>query len=833
MSQPKRKPPARPATKTEPPAEPPKGSSANRRVWLLLPALLAAALLAYYPVWHGGMLWDDNAHITPPALRSAGGLWRIWFDVGATQQYYPAVHTALWLMCRLWGEHTLGYHLANIILHASSAFLLALILRRLSVPGACFAATIFALHPVFVESVAWITELKNTLSGAFCLGAALAYLHFDGNRKRRFYVMALGLFLLALMSKSVTATMPAALLVVFWWQRGALRMRRDFVPLIPFLVCGISAGLFTSWVERTIIGAEGEAFGFSLIERCLIAGRAVWFYLSKLSWPADLIFLYPRWQIDAGAWWQYLYPISLAILLAALWRLRRFSRAPLAAMLAFCGMLFPALGFFNVYPFVFSFVADHFQYLASITIIAVFSAAATRIVRRCKVRFVPAAAALAVGGLLGLLTWNQSRHYVNAETLYRFTLGRNPTSWLAHNNLGSLLLGGSKTEVREGIFHIQEALKLKPDYAGAWMNLGTAFRTLGRFQEALAPYEKAIAFNRNIPEAHANLGLTLYALGRREAALARYREAIRLKSDFAEPHVFLGEALREAGSPEDAIVEIQEALRLNPGYPQAYKALANTSIRLGRIEDAIAQYGKALSLKPDYVEARTNLGVAYQLAGRLQEAVAQHQEALRLRPDFADAQVNLGNALLALGRTEDAAAQYRKAIRLNPTRAEAYQWLGSALQKLGKPEEALQQFAQAVRYNPSSADARDALAAALLQQGQIAEALAQLGEALRLKPDHASAHYNLGNALQGMGRPQEAIAHYQAALRTKPEVADIHNALGAALAATGRLDEAVPHFQEALRLYPDYPAARSNLARALALGGRPGQSPSSATGRKK
>lgn len=832
MNYPRRKQSARPPNKPKVPAKPCAHLSPNRRIWFLLPALLAAALLAYAPAWHGGLLWDDKAHITAPGLRSAEGLWRIWFDVGATQQYYPVAHSAFWLMYKLWGDHTLGYHLANIVLHALSAFLLALILRRLSIPGACFAATIFALHPVFVESVAWISELKNTLSGAFCFGAALAYFHFDTDRRRRPYAIALGLFLLALLSKSVTATLPAVLLAVFWWQRGRLRLRRDVVPLVPFFIIGIGAGLWTSWVERTIIGAEGENFNFNLIERFLIAGRAIWFYLAKLCWPANLIFLYPRWQIDAGAWWQYLYPLALALLLAALWWMRRRSRAPLAAMLLFCGMLFPAIGFFNVYPFVFSFVADHFQYVASIAIIALFSAAATQIARSLKAPFVPSAAALMVGGLLALLSWNQSRHYVNAETLYRFTIERNPSCWLAHNNLGSLLLGGSKAEVEDARAHLQEALRLKPDYAGAWTNLGTALRTLGQYRESLAAYEKSVALNPNIPQAHANMGLTMRALGRREEAVAQYKEAIRLEPGFADAHLFLGEALQESGGLEEALAEIKEALRLDPEYPQAYNALANAFLRSGKIEDAIAQYNKALSYKPDYAEARTNLGTAYQLAGRLQEAVAQHEEALRLRPDFSVAHLNLGKAIQALGRLEDAAAQYREAIRLDPTDAEAHQFLGSVLLQAGKPGEALQQLAQSLRYNPESAEARDSFATALLQQGRVAEALTQFGEALRLKPDYAPAHYNLANALHALGRRQEAIAHYQEALRSKPDVADIHNALGVALAETGRLDEAVVQFKEALKISPDYSAARSNLARARALGGRADAEPSSTTKKK-
>ena len=350
------------------------GVQQRREMWLLLPVLLLAVMAAYYPAWHGGMLWDDDGHITRSDLRSAAGLGRIWFDLKATQQYYPVVHSVFWLQHRLWGDDMLGYHLVNIILHGLSAFLIAVILQRLSVPGAWLAAVIFALHPVHVESVAWVTELKNTLSGVLYLSAMLVYLRFDQARKRHLYAGALALFVLALLSKTVTATLPAALLVIFWWRRGRLEWRRDVRPLVPFFVIGAAGGLLTAYVERTLIGAQGAEFQFTIVERCLIAGRAIWFYLGKLFLPINLMFIYPRWQVSQAVWWQYLYPAGVLVLLAALWRMRKRSRAPLAAMLLFCGTLFPVLGFFNVFPFRFSFVADHFQYLASMAVIALFSA---------------------------------------------------------------------------------------------------------------------------------------------------------------------------------------------------------------------------------------------------------------------------------------------------------------------------------------------------------------------------------------------------------------------------------------------------------------------------
>ncbi len=276
----------------------PDGTRWGNRDWICALLLVLVTVLAYQPAWNGKPIWDDDAHITKPELRSLGGLARIWMEPGAAQQYYPLVHSFFWVEHRVWGDRTLGYHLINLLLHAGCALLLVKILRRLEVPGAWLAAAIFALHPVEVESAAWIAELKNTLSGVCCLGAALAYLNFDRNRKWTFYAGALGLFMLGLMSKTVIATLPATLLVIFWWQRGRLSWNQDVLPLLPFFAAGIVAGLFTAWMERAFIGAEGSDFNLSAIQRCLIAGRAFWFYLGKLFWPAHLIFIYPRWNVS-------------------------------------------------------------------------------------------------------------------------------------------------------------------------------------------------------------------------------------------------------------------------------------------------------------------------------------------------------------------------------------------------------------------------------------------------------------------------------------------------------------------------------------------------------
>jgi tetratricopeptide (TPR) repeat protein len=534
----------------------------------LFPALLIATVLAYLPVLRAGFIWDDDAHLTAPGLRSFAGLWRIWSEPGATQQYYPFLHSVFWLEHRLWGDHALGYHLANLAFHFTAAWLFFRLLRRLAVPGAGLAAFLFALHPVQVESVAWISEQKNTLSLVFYLGAALAYLRFDSAgesgrpRPLRPYALASALFALALLTKSVTATLPAALLVVLWWQRETLSWRRDVRPLAPWFALGVLAGLFTAGLERNLIGAEGLAYDLSFLQRALLAGRVLWFYLGKLLWPADLAFVYPRWSIDPASFWSWL-PL-LAVLGLAGWfyspRLRSRGRAPLAALLLFAGSLFPVLGFFNVYPFVYSFVADHFQYLASLAIFAAVAAALTRLGRPSQVF----GAVLLV--ILGTLTWRQSHDYLNAETLYRATLVRNPAAWMAHNNLGRELLRDPARRA-EAIACFERALALRPDYLEALNNLGLTLAQSGRPREALPYLESAVRLNSASYQAHNNLGIALASAGRAADAVAVFRRAVRLNPGLPNLHENLGKALRLAGREPEARAAFEAATRLRQAAP--------------------------------------------------------------------------------------------------------------------------------------------------------------------------------------------------------------------------------------------------------------------------
>jgi len=527
-----------------------------REAWFLF-SLLAATVVAYLPTFHAGFIWDDDAHLTAPALRSVAGLSRIWTEPGATQQYYPLLHSLFWIEHRLWGDSALGYHVANLALHTLAAGLFALLLRRLTVPGAYLAALIFALHPLHVESVAWISEQKNTLSAVFYLGAALLWLRFDASRRPVHYWIAIGLFVLGLLTKTVVATLPAALLMLCWWRRGRVDWRNDAGPLAPWFLLGATTGLFTAMVERHLIGASGAAYDLSLLQRVLLAGRAIEFYLSKLFWPSNLTFIYPRWTIDPANALPWLPLIVIIAFTFLLWRRRVQSRTPLTVWLLFIGTLFPVLGFFNIYPFIYSFVADHFAYLASLAPIALLASALMRLPPRSR------SVVIAVLLLsLGTLTWRQSSVYRSGEILYRTTIERNPKCWMAWNNLGFLQFA-DRSRNAEAIANFEQALRLRPAYA----------------------------------EAHSNLGLALTQAGRPAEAVPHLRESLRLKPGLYQVHNNLGIALASSGHADEALAAFRQAAAQNPTLPNIQENWAKALLLLGRREEAATHFTQAEKLR--------------------------------------------------------------------------------------------------------------------------------------------------------------------------------------------------------------------------------------------
>jgi tetratricopeptide (TPR) repeat protein len=575
--------------------------------------------VAYLPSLSGDFIWNDIDYVTSPALRSFHGLVRIWAEIGATQQYYPLLHSAFWIQHRLFGDDTLGYHVVTLLLHAASAVLFALVLRHLidggtSIPKGVpqryrgaewLAAALFALHPAHVESVAWISEQKNTLSLVFYLTSALAYVRYDEGRRPRAYFLAFVLFALSLLCKTVTATLPAALLVAFWWERGRIEWRRDVRPLIPWFALGVVSGLFTSWVERTYVGAQGAEFNLPLVGRVLVAGRATWFYAATLAWPLNLNFIYPRWVADAGVWWQWLFPFGVLAVGVILWALRRRTRGPLAAYLFFVGSLFPALGLVNLYGARYSWVWDHWQYLPDLGLVALAGVGITACWRSLEPRLQwlgPSVVSLLVV-LLGALTWSHCAMFHDNETLYLTTIQRNPGSWMAHNNLGL-----------------------------AWSKIP------GRLDEAIAQYQEALRLKSDIAETHTNLGSAWSKVPeRRDDAIAQFREALRLDPNYADAHFYLANALVETGQIPEAIQHYEAALRSDPHLAEASNNLGMILCRIGQPQDGIRRIEDAIRMQPDFVQAHFARGAALLQTGRRDEAISEFQRVLQLRPDFPPA----------------------------------------------------------------------------------------------------------------------------------------------------------------------------------------------------
>jgi len=618
------------------------------RGFLLAALIIGAALLAYAPVFRAGFIWDDDVFLTAnPLIRASDGLYRFWFTREAPD-YFPLTSSMLWFEWRLWGMNPAGYHVVNVLLHAASAVLLWRVLLRLRIPGAWLAGLLFALHPVAVESVAWITERKNTLPMALYLASILVYLRFDNGSSHHddttattgttddiphsalhtlhsalrtpHYPLSLGLFLLALLAKTSVVILPAVLLLCVGWRRGRIA-KRDILRALPFAALAAALGLVTVWFQyHNAIGGESVRTD-GLAARAAGAGWAAWFYLYKALLPANLCFIYSRWATSASlvAFVPGLLFLAM-LLLFAVYR-RSWGRPFLFALGYFLIALLPVLGFLNIYFMRYSLVADHWQYTALVGVVALAAGLLARLMERPGA---PRTVAMAVAGALvlacGALTFRQTRIYRDEETLWRDTVSKNPKAWMAYGNLGGLLVRKASAPGADSAALLEEAERC---------------------------CDKAVALQPQEPEAYSDRALVRMALGRGEAAMQDYDKAIEL----------------------------------NP-TPEAYYNRAEAAARLGRLQQAVDDYSQAIRLRPDYAQAYGNRALAFaQLAaaqtGRAQEELRRRafddfDKAIQLQPDYALAFFNRGNAWLDLGRSDEAIGDYTRAIAINPGYAAAY-----------------------------------------------------------------------------------------------------------------------------------------------------------------
>jgi hypothetical protein len=471
-------------------------------VWAVL--LLAATTLAYMPCLRGGFLWDDDAYISQNTeLTNLQGLRDIWLKPGSVQQYYPLTFSVFWVEHHLWGLHPLGYHLVNTLLHGANAWLIGIILQELSLPGAWITAWLFALHPIQAESVAWMTELKNVLSTFFYL-LTLAFLLKDDRRMRSRsydYGLALLFFLGALLSNSITVTLPVSFLLLYRWWTGSWD-KRKIQQLLPFIGIGLCVGGFTLYFEHHVDGAQGMHWVFSFPERLFIAGRAFWFYAGKLLWPSPIVFIYPRWPMDPHQAAQYVYPASVAafLLLLAYGRMW-WGKIPFACFLFFVISLGPVLGFTSFYFMRYSFVADHFQYLAGIGVLSLMGWAISNFLEQCQIPESSPAGLLLISMLLftlALATCRAAQKYKDPLHLWQETVISNPYSAFAHHNLGIALT--QEGDWRDALMHLRIAETLDPSFPQTHVALGFLAAQTKHWKEARREYAEAIRLGTKDPQ---------------------------------------------------------------------------------------------------------------------------------------------------------------------------------------------------------------------------------------------------------------------------------------------------------------------------------------------
>ena len=720
--------------------------------------MLAAAALAlmvgvsFVPAYQAGFVWDDTVFSEEPVIREASGLKNIWFsprDIEQEGHYWPVTYTTFWLEHKLWGFEPLGYHIVNVLLHAVNVLLVWRLLRRFAVPGAWVVAAVFAVHPLHVESVVWIIERKDVLSGLFYLTSFLAYVRFTDQGKPGRYLLALGLFAAGLLSKTVVVTLPAALLIWHWWQRGRIA-RPDLLRTAPFFAVGLAIAAADTAFYRT---REALALDYSFVERILIAGRALWFYTGKLAWPDDLAVIYPLWDIQSGDAMGWLYVAGAVAVSIVLWLGRgRWGRGPLACVAFYAATLSPALGLIDYGYMQFALVADRFQYLAGIGLLTLVVAAMVQASGRLSAAGVTAGKVLlaAVLALLGSLTWIHAGNFRDDMTLFSHIVSLNPEARDAHLNLSQALIETDRFE--ESLEASRSAIEQRPDSPGAHSNLGLALMALDRFEEAEAAFDRALEIDSRDRNARQNLGELMKRQGNYEAAVEQYRRALEIDADFALGWGGLADVQFLAGRLEEATEAARRSLSIEPDSPNA----AALHLLLDRASTATI-HTRAETLRHEQ---------------RHDEAIALYREALEMDSGFAPAIAGMGIAFFELGRYEEAIESMEQALEVAPELPEAaslHRLIGRALQELGRLEEAAEQFARTLELDPRNTEALDRLAFLRFNAGRYEEAIEYYRALLDVDPANANAHSNLGIALLNLERYEDAARSLERSLELDPE----------------------------------------------------------------
>ena len=622
--------------------------------WCALP-LIALVVLTYLPVWSAGFIWDDDSHFAAnPVIIGPLGLKEIWTTAAA--RICPLVLTNFWVQYHLWGLSPAPYHAVNVLLHAANALLLWRVLRLMRIPGAWLGAALWALHPVAVESVAWVTELKNVQAAFFYLASIYFWLKWLGRvteprlAPSRFvrelpYALAVLCAALAMASKSATVILPGILLLTAWWQT---RNWSWLARLAPMGVFAILMSLLSLWTQK-LEGADDVRWALSWPERCLVAGHALWFYLGKLAWPRPLIFIYPRWEISATNGFCWAWPISVitasAILAVAFRQGRVGARSAIMVAGCYAVALLPILGFGEHLFLRYSFVADHFQYLASMAPLALLGAWVALAGRRVPLITYSLGALLLAGA--ALLSRQHALVFKDNATLWADTLAHNSDAWVAHKNLGLALAEAGHLD--EAISQFEATLAINPTSSYTRKSLADAYLKQRKLDAALEQYRMVLRLNPSNAQAANDEGFVLVEQGKADQAMRAFREALKIDPKLAAAHYSLGNALVQRGQFADALVEYQQAVDLQPRDTDAHINLGVCLRHLGRVDEAIQEYRKALEILPTKAKANYNLGNALYQQGHIREAMEAFNQELAHHPDDIDACQNLAWLLATTG----------------------------------------------------------------------------------------------------------------------------------------------------------------------------------------
>ena len=620
--------------------------------WLGALALLVLAFAAYWPLIHAGYIWDDYGYIVQnPHLRHLRGLWSIWFVPSSSIQYYPLVYTLFWIEYHLWGTDPVGFHLLNIVLQAMNGVLLWMVLRKVRLPGAWLAAALFTIHPVQVETVGWAVEQKNLTSAALAFGSVLMYLRAfplavsDGMsvlKERKvvkkwgwWYAGATALYIAALLGKTDVCTLPAILLVLAWWRRGRIGWR-DVAPTLLWFGFGLALAAVTIYVEHHQAGAKGAAFAFSLAQRMIMAGHAIWFYLGKLVWPHPLLEVYWRWNPAVMRGWQWLWPFSAMGAIVILYILRRrIGRGPLTAALFFGFAVSPVLGFISYYTMRYTFVADHYQYLACIGPLSLAGAGVASAARRWghqKLMGEPVLFWISSAALLLTLTaasFAQSLVYEPPYRVWSHVLKYNPNCWVAEENLAVHYAMQRRLSLAGPL--LARANKLSggadPTVTG---NIGDMYYVMGQYSLAIKWYRVSLAGQPHNIHIIKKLVHCYEHTGDWANAIKDIKQGLAFVPRSAALHFILAADLVHAGNLKGAALAYRHGLRYEPRNTKAHYDLAITLERLGDWHGALRHFARAVAISPQYALGHYAYGRCLLAHGRAADAVGELQVATRL-----------------------------------------------------------------------------------------------------------------------------------------------------------------------------------------------------------